>query len=114
MDEYPAARSPVSAAAPRFLLDRREAIPALIGRHQDFLIITGLAGTARDIAALTNDGAHTYTMAGAMGGACMIAGRAMTTMRVPTVSAERICCAIVCTCRNRSSRSGRGRCTICS
>ena len=33
---------------------------------------TGLAGTARDVAALTNDGANTYTLAGAMGGACMI------------------------------------------
>jgi len=61
-----------SAAAPAFLLDRRHAVPALIGQHQDFLIITGLAGTSRDIAALTSDGAHTYTMAGAMGGACMI------------------------------------------
>jgi phosphonopyruvate decarboxylase len=61
-----------SAAAPAFLLDRRQAVPALIGRHQDFLIVTGLAGTARDIAALTDDGAHTYTMAGAMGGASMI------------------------------------------
>jgi thiamine pyrophosphate-dependent acetolactate synthase large subunit-like protein len=55
-----------------FTLDRREAVPALIGRHEDFLIVTGLAGTARDIAALTHDGAHTYTMAGAMGGAAMI------------------------------------------
>ena len=55
-----------------FILDRREAVPALIGRHEDFLIVTGLAGTARDIAALTRDGAHTYTMAGAMGGACAI------------------------------------------
>jgi len=61
-----------SAAAPAFRIDRRQAVPALIGRHQDFLIVTGLAGTARDIAALTGDGAHTYTMAGAMGGACMI------------------------------------------
>lgn len=61
-----------SAAAPAFLLDRRQAVPALIGRHQDFLIVTGLAGTSRDIAALTSDGDHTYTMAGAMGGACMI------------------------------------------
>ena len=58
--------------APAFVLDRRQAVPALIGRHQDFLIITGLAGTSRDVAALTEDGAHTYTMAGAMGGACMI------------------------------------------
>jgi len=38
----------------------------------DFLIVTGLAGTARDIAALTQDGAQIYTMAGAMGGAAMI------------------------------------------
>jgi thiamine pyrophosphate-dependent acetolactate synthase large subunit-like protein len=68
----PAAAAPAAAAAPRFVLDRREAVPALIGRHEDFLIVTGLAGTARDVAALTNDGAHTYTMAGAMGGASMI------------------------------------------
>jgi phosphonopyruvate decarboxylase len=61
-----------SAVAPAFLIDRRQAVPALIGRHQDFLIVTGLAGTSRDIAALTGDGAHTYTMAGAMGGACLI------------------------------------------
>src|SRR5881227_1766238 len=60
------------AVAPAFVLDRRQAVPALIGRHQDFLIVTGLAGTSRDISALTADGAHTYTMAGAMGGACMI------------------------------------------
>ncbi len=60
------------AVAPAFVLDRREAIPKLVGRHEDFLIVTGLAGTSRDIAALTEDGAHTYSMAGAMGGACMI------------------------------------------
>src|ERR1700730_1107918 len=53
-----------------FILDRREAVPALLGRHEDFLIVTGLAGTARDIAALTKDGEHTFTMAGAMGAAC--------------------------------------------
>src|SRR5499426_2548583 len=62
----------VETIAPAFVLDRVEAVPALIGRHQDFLIVTGLAGTSRDIAALTDDGAHTYTMAGAMGGASMI------------------------------------------
>jgi hypothetical protein len=60
------------ATDPKFILDRRDAVPALIGRHQDFLIVSGLAGTSRDVAALTGDGAHTYTMAGAMGGACMI------------------------------------------
>ena len=67
MEEHFAARDAATAAAPRFVLDRREAIPALIGRHEDFLIVTGLAG-----AALTRDGAHIYTMAGAMGGAAMI------------------------------------------
>jgi phosphonopyruvate decarboxylase len=54
-----------AAVAPDFILDRRDAVPALIGRHEDFLIVAGLAGTSRD-------GAHTYTMAGAMGGASMI------------------------------------------
>jgi phosphonopyruvate decarboxylase len=58
--------------APAFVLDRCQAVPALIGRHEDFLIITGLAGTSRDVAALTGDGAHVYTMAGAMGGAAMM------------------------------------------
>jgi len=58
--------------APIFELDRREALPTLIGRHQDFLIIAGLAGTARDIAALTENAPHGFTMGGAMGGACMI------------------------------------------
>jgi thiamine pyrophosphate-dependent acetolactate synthase large subunit-like protein len=72
MSTHSAGRDVGCAAAPGFLLDRRQAVPALIGRHQDFLIVTGLAGTSRDIAALTDDGAHTYTMAGAMGGASMI------------------------------------------
>ena len=36
-------------------LDRIQAVPALVGKHEDFLIVTGLAGTARDIAALTDD-----------------------------------------------------------
>ena len=60
------------AMAPAFVLDRLEAVPALIGRHEDFLIVAGLAGTSRDVAAITGDGAHTYSMAGAMGGAAMI------------------------------------------
>jgi thiamine pyrophosphate-dependent acetolactate synthase large subunit-like protein len=60
------------AMAPAFVLDRLEAVPAVIGRHEDFLIVAGLAGTSRDVAALTGDAAHTYSMAGAMGGAAMI------------------------------------------
>ena len=67
---YPQGVDMAAAIAAGFVLDRREAVPVLVGRHEDFLFVTGLAGTARDIAALTEDGAHIYTMAGAMGGAC--------------------------------------------
>ena len=55
---------------PRFELDRREAVPAIVGEHRDFLFVCGLAGTARDIAHLTDDGDHVFGMAGAMGAAC--------------------------------------------
>ena len=65
-------KATAEAAAPAFVLDRVEAVPALIGRHEDFLIVAGLAGTSRDVAALTDDAALTYSMAGAMGGAAMI------------------------------------------
>src|SRR5712672_3458073 len=71
-NDYPQGVDMAAAIAAGFILDRRDAVPALIGRHEDFLFVTGLAGTARDIAALTHDGAHIYTMAGAMGGAAMI------------------------------------------
>ena len=59
-------------SGPEFILDRRDAVPAIVGRHEDFLFVAGLAGTSRDVAALTRDGANSYTMAGAMGGAAMI------------------------------------------
>src|SRR5271155_3971395 len=72
MAGYPQGVDMAAAIAAGFVLDRIEAVPKLIGRHEDFLFVTGLAGTARDIAALTHDGDHIYTMAGAMGGACMI------------------------------------------
>lgn len=60
------------AVAPQFVLDRCVAVPALIGRQQDFLHISGLAGTAYDIASVTHGGPNGYALAGAMGGACMI------------------------------------------
>ncbi|MHA1164917.1 MAG: thiamine pyrophosphate-dependent enzyme [Alphaproteobacteria bacterium] len=63
------ADSKTTSPAPKFVMDRREAVPALIGKHEDFLIVSGLAGTSRDMASLTGDGAHLYTMAGAMGAA---------------------------------------------
>src|SRR5215472_3617762 len=61
-----------SAVAPKFLLDRCEALPALLGRHEDFLIVAGLSGSARDVAALTGNGPHAYILVGAMGAACMV------------------------------------------
>ncbi len=50
-------------------LDRRYVLPALFPAPQDYLFVSGLAGSARDAAALTGDGANIYTMAGAMGAA---------------------------------------------
>ena len=50
-------------------LDRAEAVPALVGNPGDFLIVAGLAGPAKDIGALTRDGANAFIFAGAMGGA---------------------------------------------
>src|SRR6266542_2510112 len=60
------------AAAPGFVLERSEAVPALIGRHEDFLLISGLGGSARDVGAVAGDGAHVYSLGGAMGAACMM------------------------------------------
>ncbi len=50
-------------------LDRKYAVPELIGYPDDLLIVCGLAGASKDIAHLTNDGDNIFTMAGAMGGA---------------------------------------------
>jgi thiamine pyrophosphate-dependent acetolactate synthase large subunit-like protein len=61
-----------AAVAPAFVLERSEAVPALIGRHEDFLIIAGLGGTACDVGAVTGDAAHVYSLGGAMGAACMM------------------------------------------
>ena len=60
-----------AAAAPGFVLERSEAVPALIGRHEDFLFISGLGGSARDVGAVTGDGAHVYSLGGAMGVICV-------------------------------------------
>ena len=68
------ATTAVSAAAATgdFVLERSEAVPALIGRHQDFLFIAGLGGSAYDVGAVAGDGAHVYSLGGAMGAACMM------------------------------------------
>ena len=64
-----ASRWEIPPAIAPFLMDRAEALPALIGNPADFLFVTGLAGASRDIAHLTNDGANLFTMAGTMGAA---------------------------------------------
>jgi phosphonopyruvate decarboxylase len=61
--------SSAAGSKPAYVLDRREAVPKLIGTQADFLFVAGLAGSAKDIASLTNDGSNYYGMAGAMGAA---------------------------------------------
>lgn len=50
-------------------IDRRELLPQLFENPGDYLIVSGLAGAAKDTAALTKDGPNLYTMAGTMGAA---------------------------------------------
>ena len=65
-------KAPERTAGPRYTLDRITAVPAVVGNADDFLIIGGLAGTAKDMASLTKDGANYYGLAGAMGAAVSI------------------------------------------
>ena len=50
-------------------LDRKLAVPALVGDPSDLLIVAGLAGTAKDIGALSNESPNVFLMGGAMGAA---------------------------------------------
>ncbi len=50
-------------------LDRRDALARLFPAPEDYLLVSGLAGSARDAAALTGDGDNLFTMAGTMGAA---------------------------------------------
>ena len=50
-------------------LDRREVLSRLFPNQEEYLFIGGLAGSARDAAALTDDGPNLFTMAGTMGAA---------------------------------------------
>ena len=68
----PTGKALADAAAAGFVLERSEAVPKLIGRHDDFLFISGLGGTACDVGAVTGDSAHVYSMGGAMGAPCMV------------------------------------------
>lgn len=51
------------------LLDRREAVPALLGDTSDKLVVSGLAGTGQDVAAHTQDAKNAFILTGAMGAA---------------------------------------------
>ena len=53
-------------------LDRCDAFPRLVGDHRDFLIIAGLAGSAKDVGMLTDDADNAFILSGAMGAAAMI------------------------------------------
>ncbi|MDH3739875.1 MAG: thiamine pyrophosphate-dependent enzyme [Alphaproteobacteria bacterium] len=57
------------ANSPTGNIDRRELLPQLFPAPEKWLFVSGLAGAARDAAALTNDGSNLYGMAGTMGAA---------------------------------------------
>ena len=63
------AKSTTAKAAPKYELDRIDAVPKIIGKPGDTLFVAGLAGTSKDIAHITNDGSNFFGMAGAMGAA---------------------------------------------
>jgi phosphonopyruvate decarboxylase len=50
-------------------MDRGMAVPRLVGNHRDFLIVSGLAGAAKDIHALEEGAPNAYLLGGAMGSA---------------------------------------------
>ncbi|MBN8902884.1 MAG: hypothetical protein BGO51_03095 [Rhodospirillales bacterium 69-11] len=60
------------ATLPDAVLDRRQAVPALIERPEDFLIVAGLAGTAQELSAMTNESPGVFGLGGAMGAAPMM------------------------------------------
>ena len=53
------------------VLDRREAVPALVGDAKDLLIISSLGGAARDAANICGPRQNYYSFAGVMGGPTM-------------------------------------------
>ena len=61
-----------TSALPDPVLDRRQAVPALIERPGDFLVVAGLAGAAQELCAMTGDGPGVFGLAGAMGAAPMM------------------------------------------
>lgn len=59
-------------------LDRKIAVPALVPNPNDFLIVSGLAGAAKDAGSLTQETPNAFLLGGAMGaGAPMAFGLAL-------------------------------------
>lgn len=56
-----------NTSLPAPVLDRKDAVPALLPDPEAFLIVTSLAGVAKDVMAVTQEGDYTYSMGGAMG-----------------------------------------------
>ena len=56
-------------------LDRRELLAPLFPDPDKFLFVTGLAGPARDVCALTRESDNVMTMGGAMGAAVIDGAR---------------------------------------
>jgi phosphonopyruvate decarboxylase len=50
-------------------MSRQYAVPKLLGDTDDFLIVAGLAGPAKDVATVARDKPNVFYFAGAMGGA---------------------------------------------
>ena len=61
-----------TATLPDAVLDRRQAVPALIENPGDFLMVAGLAGTAWELSALTHESPSLFGLGGAMGAAPMM------------------------------------------
>ncbi len=55
------------------LLDRKVAVPKIVGDHNDFLIVAGLAGSAKDITEITQLSPNAFALGGAMGGGLSMA-----------------------------------------
>ena len=62
-----------TAIHPDPVLDRREAVPALIGKAEGYLCVAGLAGTAQELSTITDDSPSVFALGGAMGAAASMA-----------------------------------------
>lgn len=62
-----------TATLPEPVLDRRAAVPALLGDVSDFLAVAGLAGAAQELGVITDNSPRVFGLAGAMGAALPMA-----------------------------------------